>query len=285
MSVTRSTLRNVLADDFAYWLRCVSRSYKESGVNVPYITMRMLPGILGIAVVPLAYLTLRSLGSRKTTATLGATLVTFENSLITQSRLILLDSPLVFFTALTAFFWVRFSNVDYTGIPFSKRWWSYLLLTGLSLGAVVSCKWVGLFTIATVGLCVLRQLWLLLGNLKVSPRIWLRHFAARALCLIVVPSLFYMAMFQIHFWILNRSGDGDGFMSSEFQHTLIGHSMEDTFAGKNYSQMSDRVKLTDQHDFLLARRLSWFGRQHSPCRDARRILAFPCTRLSRRQQS
>jgi dolichyl-phosphate-mannose-protein mannosyltransferase len=194
--------------------------------------MRMLPGILGIAIVPLAHLTLRSLGTRKTTATLGAALVIFENGLVTQSRLILLDSPLVFFTALTAFFWVRFSNVDSTGVPFSKSWWSYLSMTGLSLGAVVSCKWVGLFTIATVGLCVLRQLWLLLGNLKVTPRMWMRHFAARALCLIVVPSLFYMSMFQIHFWVLNRSGDGDGFMSSEFQHTLIGHGMEDTYAGK-----------------------------------------------------
>lgn len=208
------------------------RDYKEPGIDVPYVTMRMLPGILGIAIIPLAYLTLRSLGTRKTTATLGAALVIFENGLVTQSRLILLDSPLVFFTALTAFFWVRFSNVDFSGVPFGKSWWSYLLMTGLSLGAVVSCKWVGLFTIATVGLCVLRQLWLLLGNLKVTPRMWMRHFAARALCLIVVPSLFYMAMFQIHFWILNRSGDGDGFMSSEFQHTLIGHGMEDTYAGK-----------------------------------------------------
>ena len=41
-----------------------------------------------------------------------------------------------------------------------------------------------------------------------------------------------MFMFQIHFWVLNRSGEGDGFMSSEFQHTLIGHGMEDTFAGE-----------------------------------------------------
>ncbi len=78
----------------------------------------------------------------------------------------------------------------------------------------------------------MNQLWRLLGNLKVSPRAWLRHFFARALCLIVVPVLFYMAMFEIHFLILNRSGDGDGFMSSEFQHTLIGHGMDNTYAGE-----------------------------------------------------
>jgi dolichyl-phosphate-mannose--protein O-mannosyl transferase len=40
-----------------------------------------------------------------------------------------------------------------------------------------------------------------------------------------------MGMFQIHFMILQSSGDGDGFMSSEFQHTLSGRAMADTFAG------------------------------------------------------
>lgn len=206
------------------------REYLES--DAPYVTMRMLPALMGVSLIPLTYLTLRALGTSVTTATLGGILVTFENGLIAQSRLILLDSPLIFFTALTIFLWVRFSNEDYYGTPFSTIWWRYLFLSGLSLGAVVSCKWVGLFTIATVGMCVLNQLWRLLGNLKVSPRAWLRHFFARALCLIVVPVLFYMAMFEIHFLILNRSGDGDGFMSSEFQHTLIGHGMENTYAGE-----------------------------------------------------
>ncbi|CCO31660.1 dolichyl-phosphate-mannose-proteinmannosyltransferase [Rhizoctonia solani AG-1 IB] len=191
--------------------------------------MRLLPAILGVAVVPLTYLTLRGLDCRATTALLGAFLVTFENGLITQSRLILLDSPLIFFTALTAFFWVGFSNED-AQRPFTEEWWTWLALTGLSLGAVVSCKWVGLFTIATVGVCTLRQLWLLLGDLKVTPRLFIKHFMARALCLILLPILFYMAMFEIHFAILQNSGDGDGFMSAAFMHTLGGRGMSDTFA-------------------------------------------------------
>lgn len=194
--------------------------------------MRLFPAVLGLALVPLTFLTLVSLRLSLASALLGSLLITFDNALITQSRLILLDSYLVFFTALTIFFWVRFSNLDSEGRAFTKSWWRYLTLTGASLGAVVSCKWVGLFTIATVGFGTLRQLWLLLGNLKVTPRMWARHFAARAFCLIVVPVTFYMAMFQIHFWILNQSGEGDGFMSSEFQHTLEGHEMDDTFAGK-----------------------------------------------------
>ena len=208
----------------SYLMFCI-RIYQ----NVPYVAMRMLPATLGLALVPITYLTLRAMDCRATTALVGSLFVTFENGLITQSRHILLDSPLLFFTGLTTFFWVGFANED-RHKPFTDQWWTWLTLTGLSLGAVVSCKWVGLFTIATIGFATIYQLWRLLGDLRVSPRLWIKHFLARALCLIVVPSLFYMLMFAIHFAILENSGDGDGFMSSEFQHTLGGRGMQDTFA-------------------------------------------------------
>lgn len=197
--------------------------------GVPYVAMRMLPATLGVATIPLSYLTMRALDCRATTALLATVFVTFENGLITQSRHILLDSPLLFFTALTIFAWCGFCNEDKRE-PFTEGWWAWLTLTGLSLGAVVSCKWVGLFTIATVGVSTLKQLWLLLGDLRVSSKLWMRHFMARALCLILIPVIFYMVMFELHFLILENSGEGDGFMSSEFQHTLGGRSMSDTFA-------------------------------------------------------
>jgi dolichyl-phosphate-mannose-protein mannosyltransferase len=215
------------------------RDYLEP--RVPYVMMRSFPALFGFALIPLTFLTLIAMRLSLATALLGSLLVTFENSLIAQSRLILLDSFLIFFTALAVYFWLRFSNLDIEGAAFTKDWWTNLTLTGLSLGAVVSCKWVGLFTIATVGLGTLRQLWLLLGNLKVTPRMWIKHFAARALCLIVVPISFYMFTFQIHFWILSGSGDGDGFMTPEFQHTLRGHGMEDTMAGTLSSHIRSQL--------------------------------------------
>lgn len=210
----------------------IGKDYIEPGV--PYIVMRAFPAILGLALVPLTFLTLIALRLSLATALLGAVLITFENALITQSRLILLDSYLVFFTALTIYWWIRFSNDDSEGRAFTKQWWRNLAFSGAALGCVASCKWVGLFTIATVGLGTIRQLWLLLGNLKVTPRMWAKHFAARTLCLIVLPATIYMMTFGIHFWILNMSGDGDGFMSSDFQHTLQGHGMDDTFADVGY---------------------------------------------------
>jgi dolichyl-phosphate-mannose-protein mannosyltransferase len=61
-------------------------------------------------------------------------------------------------------------------------------------------------------------------------RLWFKHFFARAFCLIFVPMTFYMLMFGIHFTCLVNPGDGDGFMSSEFQSTLNHKGMADVAA-------------------------------------------------------
>jgi dolichyl-phosphate-mannose-protein mannosyltransferase len=152
--------------------------------------MRMVPAILGVLLVPITYITLRALDCSASSSLLGSVLVLFENGLITQSRHILLDSQLMFFTGLSVLFWVMFCNEDRRPVtkapsaahgkgviatgPFSKLWWIYLTLTGLALGAVASCKWVGLFTIATVGLSTIKQLWTLLGDLHVPASLWWR---------------------------------------------------------------------------------------------------------------
>lgn len=161
---------------------------------------------------------------------MNTTNTTLENALVTQSRLILLDSPLVIFTAATALCWACFSNQHELGprFAFSPTWWFWLVATGLSLGATVSVKWVGLFTIAWVGALTLVQLWVLLGDTKqTTPRLWFKHFFARAFCLICIPIIFYMGMFAIHFLCLVNPGEGDGFMSSEFQSTLNTKGMQD----------------------------------------------------------
>ena len=90
--------------------------------NVPYVAMRMVPALMGVATVPLAYLTLRALDCRVTTALLASLFITFENGMITQSRHILLDSPLIFFTALTTFAWTCFCNENYYE-AFTESWW------------------------------------------------------------------------------------------------------------------------------------------------------------------
>lgn len=206
----------------------IGKDYLEPGV--PYVAMRMLPAIMGVMTVPMIFLTLKATGCKTMTSAMGAGLLIFENGLLTQSRLILLDSPLIVFTAFTALAWTCFTNQHEQGPSkaFDASWWFWLVNTGLGLGATVSVKWVGLFTIAWVGSLTIVQLWVLIGDTKtVTPRIWLKHFLARVFCLIIIPITFYMALFAIHFVCLVNPGDGDGFMSSEFQATLNSKAMQD----------------------------------------------------------
>jgi len=168
---------------------------------------------------------------------------------LTQARLILLDSPLMIATGFTALAFTSFTNQHELGPSraFSLSWWFWLFMTGIGLGITLSIKWVGLFTIAWVGFLTLVQLWVLLGDYKhvtiVRPcpslnpgiehqltcrqRIFAKHFLARAFCLIVIPLGIYMSMFAIHFLCLVNPGDGDGFMSPEFQSTLRTKAMKD----------------------------------------------------------
>ena len=271
LDMTATSISRISQSQFSHYLHMHFADSSRVYENVPYVAMRMVPATLGVLTVPLAYLTLRTLDCRATTALLASLFITFENGMITQSRHILLDSPLIFFTALTIFLWAGFCNED-KHEPFTESWWVWLALTGLSLGAVVSCKWVGLFTIATVGLGTIKQLWDLLGDLRVSPKLWMRHFMARALCLIVLPVLFYMWMFWLHFAILSNSGDGDGFMSSEFQHTLRGRGMQDTYAGM--SSMTYSVKL-----LMSGRCRFWISDYNSSCQHAGRISSLAWSQL------
>ncbi|KAH0607434.1 uncharacterized protein H6S33_002468 [Morchella sextelata] len=183
--------------DGSFDFKEIGKDYLAPGV--PYVAMRMLPAVLGIMVVPIMFLTLKAAGCSTASSFLGAGFIIFENGLLTQSRLILLDSPLVSFTAATALAWTSFLNIHEQGISraFSPNWWFWLTMTGLGLGATVSVKW----------------------------RLWFKHFFARVFCLIIVPVVFYMSMFVIHFMLLRNPGEGDGFMSSEFQATLNSKGM------------------------------------------------------------
>ncbi|BFZ58708.1 Dolichyl-phosphate-mannose--protein mannosyltransferase 1 [Savitreella phatthalungensis] len=219
--------------DGEFKFKDIGDDYIEPGV--PYVAMRLYPAILGLLTVATAFMTLRAANCSRLSATLAALFVCFENGLLTNARLILLDSALIFFTAGTALFFQKFTRLDEDHTQhLTKSWWQNLFLTGLFLGATASTKWVGLFTIAWVGMITIFQLFTHLGNLKITLPHLGQVFVARAFCLILVPVAFYMNMFAIHFICLVNPGGGEGFMSSEFQTTLNGKQPEHTLAQVSY---------------------------------------------------
>ncbi|CDR44034.1 CYFA0S13e02036g1_1 [Cyberlindnera fabianii] len=189
--------------------------------TVPYVLMRAFPAFVGVATVILMFLTLKASGVRSTVAFLTSVMFIFENAYVTISRYILLDAPLMFFIASAAYGYKRFQNE----VPFTFKWYKALISTGVALGLAVSSKWVGLFTIAWVGLLNVWDLWFMIGDLSVSvPKIF-KQTASRAIVLLGVPLTLYLAFFAIHFNILTREGDGSPFMSSAFRATLQGNKI------------------------------------------------------------
>ncbi|KAJ1962510.1 hypothetical protein GGI12_002608 [Dipsacomyces acuminosporus] len=204
--------------DGVFDFRSIGLDYNAA--NVPYVGMRIMPALLGVATVPAAYVTTRACGYKLDTAVLASLLVCFENGLITQSRLILLDSPLIFFTAMSLTTWAMFWTKQRE--PFSHGWWFWLLLTGFNMGCAASCKWVGLFLFPAIGLSTIGDLWEKIADRSISPTKWFSHFFARAIGLLAVPFAVYMFWFQVHFIVLSKTGDATAMMTPEFQSTLKG---------------------------------------------------------------
>lgn len=209
------------------WLIGYDGSFKFENIgenyianNVPYVAYRALSASLGSLTVPIIFKTLQYSGYSVAACTIGAAIVCLDNAHINDSRLILLDATLNVSVAMSIFCYVRFSNQRKS--PFSLAWWTWLFSTGIALSCTISTKYVGVFTFMTVGGAVIYDLWNLLDYEKsgLSMKEFIYHFGARAYALILVPLVIYLAWFQVHFMVLNRSGPGDAFMSPDFQETL-----------------------------------------------------------------
>lgn len=196
----------------------------ESGHTYPedldYTTMRVFNAMFNVFCVPLAYFTAKELKLNTATVWLVTSMILFENTYVTLGRFILLDSMLVCFTFTTVYGLSRFHNLQRE--PFSRQWWTTLLLTGISIGCVTSVKMVGLFATALVGVYTVADLWIKLGDTKMPYKTYFMHWVARIIGFIILPTLVFMAAFKAHFIILTKSGPGDSNMSSLFQANLEG---------------------------------------------------------------
>ncbi|KAF9178649.1 hypothetical protein BGZ50_007585 [Haplosporangium sp. Z 11] len=165
--------------------------------SVPFVSMRLVMAVMGVFCVPMAYVTLRASGHGASTAIIAALFVAFDNALTANNRLMLLDAPLMFFTAATLMFWNLF--MKQSARPFTGLWWAWLLATGVMMAGAMSTKLSGVFTAVTIGLFVARNLWHLASEDSVSNALWMKHFAARLGVLMILPMVIYLTLFHIHF--------------------------------------------------------------------------------------
>ena len=107
----------------------IGDSYTEN--HVPYVGMRALSAIFGSLTIPVVYGIMKESGYSTVVAAFSASLILFgmivrpmlfahsqldhlpDNAHVAQSRLILLDSILIFFMALTIYSYIRFRKLRY----------------------------------------------------------------------------------------------------------------------------------------------------------------------------
>eukprot|EP00092_Neocalanus_flemingeri_P019544 GFUD01021174.1.p1 GENE.GFUD01021174.1~~GFUD01021174.1.p1 ORF type:complete len:722 (+),score=149.03 GFUD01021174.1:268-2433(+) len=187
-----------------------------------YLGMRVGCTLLGCAIVPFSFLTVWQFTHSLTAASLAAAFLIFDIGVLVLNRYILLDPILLFFISGSVFAMAQFRGIQE---PFTVAWWSWLTVTGAMLAGAISVKFVGLFVVLYVGIFTIGQLWYILGDVSKPFLYTLKHFIARAICLIMVPIALYITFFYIHLTILSKSGSGDGFYSSLFQSTLEGNRL------------------------------------------------------------
>ncbi|XP_071042125.1 protein O-mannosyl-transferase 2 isoform X3 [Parasteatoda tepidariorum] len=188
-----------------------------------YIGMRLFCVTLGMAIVPFCFLIVWELTRSLCASTLSGFFVIFDVGMITLSQYILLDPILMFFIIGSVLGMVKFASQSHRN--FSPSWWFWLSWTGVFMACSISVKFVGLFVVLLVGIHTLYDLWNILGNLNTPITQVIKHFTARAVCLILLPAILYVTFFYIHLKTLYKSGSGDGFFSSAFQSQLEGNSL------------------------------------------------------------
>ncbi|RLV95618.1 Dolichyl-phosphate-mannose--protein mannosyltransferase 4 [Spathaspora sp. JA1] len=228
---------------FVGWLVGYNGKFKFDSIgdsyitnSVPYLAYRSLSAIQGTVTIPIIFLTMKTLGFSVGACVMSSIIVCFDNAHVTDSRLILLDATLNLTVAMAIYCYAKFST--FRKQPFTQNWWTWLFATGISLSLVISTKYVGVLTYVTIGIAVLHELWSLLDYKRgLSLEEVAKHFFARFFALILVPFCLYLYWFYVHFAVLNKSGTGDNFMSSEFQEILLESPM---------AKFSKNVKYCDQ---------------------------------------
>ncbi|HUR75755.1 MAG TPA: phospholipid carrier-dependent glycosyltransferase [Sporichthya sp.] len=201
----------------------------------PAVALRLVPALAGAALIVVFYYFLRELGTGRKVATLGAGLLLLDNALTLESRLILLDSMLLCFgmAALTVFLAARRST--------GRRHWVLLVVAAVLTGMCVSIK--------VTGLCVLGAIGLVWFVTTIDGRVPWRRWSAQLAVILVIPFGVLLGSYVVHDSLLNNSGDGDRFMSAQFQQTLQGNPTYDPNVSMGLiDKLSEYKRATNQYE-------------------------------------
>lgn len=188
--------------------------------NVPVAALRVVPALFGSLLAPTMYYLTAELGLTHRTAILAGILIIVENAFLTQSRFMLMESILIWFSAFGVLAYLKFRKEQHR--PFSLRWWSWLLLCSSSLTCAVCVKYVGIFSAFLILMLLALDYWKMIGDKTVTDYQLMVHLIARFIAVVILPVCIYLSVFYIHLSILIKAGPHDNIMTSAFQASLEG---------------------------------------------------------------
>nr|XP_027197396.1 protein O-mannosyltransferase 1-like [Dermatophagoides pteronyssinus] len=191
---------------------------QDYDANFPVRAFRFVPALCGSLLVPVIYQFVIEIGFHHIVAFFASFLLIFENSLLTQSRFILLDTILLFFS----FFGLLSYLIGRKKLLFSKSWLFWNIIAALSLTCGVCVKYIGIFTLLQVQILSFWTIFDKLSDKTIKTiHLWLL-LVYKSCIFIFLPILFYCFIFYIHLSVLIKAGPHDNIMTSAFQASLEG---------------------------------------------------------------
>ncbi|MFN7170403.1 MAG: phospholipid carrier-dependent glycosyltransferase, partial [Candidatus Omnitrophota bacterium] len=182
--------------------------------TTPIAALRFLPALMGALLIPLIFLFAEILIRSPRAGLIASTIILFDNAFVVQSRLISLDMLMLFFIILTLYSYLRSK-------PTYKPFW--LFLSGISGGLAGSTKWIGLTGLAIVYVLLIIEY---ISIRNSCDKLSLKRLCLLIFTLIFIPFIIYYTIFVIHFKLLNKPGEGNAFMSKEFNASFYGDKIK-----------------------------------------------------------
>jgi dolichyl-phosphate-mannose-protein mannosyltransferase len=119
-----------------------------------------------------------------------------------------------------------------------------LCVAGVLTGMCISIKITGLCVVGFIGIVGLVT--------TIEGRVPWRRWLAQAAVLLVLPMTVFLGSYVVHDSLLHNSGDGDRFMSEEFQKTLKGNPDYDPDASMSeIARLKDYKRATNEYEKAL----------------------------------
>lgn len=188
--------------------------------TVPLWALRFVPAFFGSLLVPLSYHLMLELGLTQWTSLLAGLLVLLDNALLTQSRFILMESILLYFSLFGILCILKF--LHYRERAYCIEWWIWLILASASLTCALCVKYIGFYSCCLALAVLTRDFWKLLSCSKYSDLSLILRFIAQSTVILIIPAIIYLSVFYVHLSILYKAGPHDSIMTSAFQASLEG---------------------------------------------------------------